>query len=159
MNKVWLSIATLTLAIAPEIVQAQSFDLNQLPTKNYQSYPREIPEKKWTSLFFQASRLYERSQALNWEEQYFSEAITLNNEGSVLGWYRKDGDDENQHFLVRTNIQNCLNNRTSHSVLFVERWDGRNLNYRRNSYSYERVDSLAVKEICDSAIAEHKKRI
>lgn len=159
VNKVWLAISIFSLVITPKIAQAQTFDLDQLPTKNYQSYPQEIPDKKWTSLFFQASRLYERPQALNWNDKYFSEAMELERDGRVLGWYREDRNDQDRHYLIRTSIQNCLINSTSHSVLFVENWNGRNLVERRSGYYYGYADSLAIGEICEAAIAEHKKRI
>ena len=159
MKKVAWILSLLGMAIAPRVTQAQEFDLNSLPTKNYQSYPAEIPEKKWTSLFFQASRLYERPQALQYENQAFSEAMDLADDGRIYGWYKEELDDGDEHSLVQTNIQACLRNSTSHSVVFVEMWDGRNLTSRRRPYSYERVETLAIKEICEAAIAVYKKRI
>ena len=159
MKKAAWILSLLSVAIAPTITQAQEFDLNSLPTRNYQSYPAEIPDKKWTSLFYQASRLYERNQALQYENQAFSEAMDLASDGRVYGWYKEELDNGDEHSLIRTSIQTCLNNGTSHSVVFVEMWDGRNLISRRNPYSYERVDSLAIKQICKAAIAQYKKRI
>ncbi len=159
MKKICSLFSLLSVAIAPAVVQAQTFDLDALPTKNYQSYPAEIPDKKWTSLFFQASRLYERSQALQYENQAFSEAMDLASDGRIYGWYKEELDNGDEHSLIRTDIQSCLRNSTSHSVVFVEMWDGRNLVNRRRPYTYERVEALAITEICEAAIAEHKERI
>lgn len=159
MKKTWLTLSLCAVAIAPTTVQAQEFDLDSLPTRNYQSYPAEIPDKKWTSLFYQASRLYERSQALRYEDQAFSEEMDLAANGRVYGWYKEELEDGEEHSLIETDIQACLRNSTSHDVVFVEMWDGRNLTYRRNAYYYEQVERLAIEEICEAAIAEHNRRI
>lgn len=161
-RNVGLLLSAVSLAIAPAMAQAQDFDLSSLPTKNYESYPAEIPDKKWTSLFYQASRLYGlegRDRAQEYENLAFSEAMDLAEDGRIYGWYKEELEDVDKHYLIRTNIQTCLSGGTSHSVVFVEMWDGRNLTNRRNPYHYECVDELAVKEICETAIAEHKKRI
>lgn len=162
MKKIWLLLSAVSMAIAPAIAQAQDFDLSSLPTKNYESYPAEIPDKKWTSLFYKASRLYGlegRDRAQEYENLAFSEAMDLAEDGRIYGWFKEELDDGDEHSLIETDIQACLRNSTSHDVVFVEMWDGRNLTNRRDGYYYESVNDLAIEQICEAAIAEHKKRI
>ena len=161
MNKFLLIFSATILGFSPSLVKAQNYNLDSLPKKKYQSYPQEIPEKKWVSLFFKASRKYGRDQAQDWNNKYYSSAINLNNNGDVLAWIKNENDNE-QHILIRTSIRNCQANSTSYSGLFVEYWQGSSLQSREAyypSYYYGHVPSLAVEAICETAIAQHNQRI
>lgn len=171
MNKVidavrsahFVSSLLLLCTVITQPVQAQNYDFDALPTKKYQAYPQEIPEKRWVSLFFAASRQYgrEEAQAEGWGKRYYSNMIKLNADGEVFGWVRDD-DETEKHILIETSMRNCLANSTSYSGLFVEYWQGSSLQRREryySSYYYDYVPSLAIKTICEAAIAEYKKRI
>ncbi|NJN73780.1 MAG: hypothetical protein HC799_13700 [Limnothrix sp. RL_2_0] len=161
MNKFLLISSFLTILFLPNVAIAQNYDLEALPQKKYQSYPSDIPDKKWVSLFFRASRQYEREDAKSWSDRYYSNDIILKSDGTVLGWV-KDETDEETHWLVRTSIRNCQGNNYSANTLFTEYWQGGNLLRRttRNPYYYyANIESLGLESICEIALAEHRKRI
>lgn len=161
MNKFLLAASFLTVLFLPNVAIAQSYDLNTLPQKKYQSYPSEIPDKKWVSLFFRASRQYEREDAKSWSDKYYSNDITLKGDGTVLGWV-KDETDEEKHWLVRTSIRNCQSNYYSANTLFTEYWQGGTLQRRTRGnsyYYYASIERLGLESICETALAEHRKRI
>lgn len=161
MNKFLLTTAFLTALFLPNAAIAQNYDFDTLPQKKYQSYPSEIPDKKWVSLFFRASRQYEREDAKAWSDRYYSNDITLKSDGTVLGWV-KDETEEEKHWLVKTSIRNCQGNSYSADTLFTEYWQGGNLLRRmagNSYYYYADIKRLGLESICEAALAEHRKRI
>lgn len=161
MNKFLLVTSFFAVLFLPDLAIAQNYDLNALPQKKYQSYPSEIPDKKWVSLFFRASRQYDREQAQAWSDKYYSNDITLNSDGTILGWV-KDATNEEKHWLVKTSISNCQRNSYSANTLFTEYWQGGNLQRRTSGssyYYYSSIEQLGLESICEIALAEHRKRI